>query len=333
MKFTLSPATVFCLTLALSVFQTVPLHAQDQTSSKPPQTKAPADATAQDEGEADEPVAPNPADLKKDPAKAKAAAWQLLDTGVSSPKPQPRIDALNALGSLGGDRHAEDLLVAAMKDKDVDVRLSSVAAMAAMENRNVIPQLRIALDDSSPEVAFAAAVSLWKMHDQSGINLLYGVLTGERKAHSGFVTTELHEANKDMHSPSTLAEIGAEQGAYALLGPFGIGLDVAKMMRKSSNGNSARVLTANLLSEDRSAATEKTFLDALQDKDYFVRLASARALGKYHGQAASDALIGAFADAKPSVRDMAAASYLRSTTLSEKRTKRSAHSAAPAKAG
>jgi hypothetical protein len=86
MKFTLNPATVFCLTLAVSVFQTTSLRAQDQATSKPAQTKAPADATAQDEGEADEPVAPNPADLKKDPVKAKAAAWKLLETGIASPK-------------------------------------------------------------------------------------------------------------------------------------------------------------------------------------------------------------------------------------------------------
>ncbi|MBT9331691.1 HEAT repeat domain-containing protein [Paracidobacterium acidisoli] len=299
-----------CLVLLPAAAWPLAFSAQTQQPQPADKSSQAKPAATDEEGEADEPVATPPEELKRQPAEARAAAWKMLETGIDSPKPQPRIDALNALGTLGADRQAEHFITAAMQDKDVDVRIAAVAAMAATLNRRMIPQLRTALDDPRPEVEFAAAVTLWKMHDHTGIDLLYGVLTGERKAHSGFVTSELHEANKDMHSPSTLAEIGAEQGAYALLGPFGIGLDVARMMRKSSNGNSARVLTASLLSENHSATTERNFLDALRDKDYFVRLASARALGKFHSRQTSDALIDTFGDRKPSVRDMAAASYL-----------------------
>lgn len=182
-----------------------------------------------------------------------------------------------------------------------------------MEDKNMIPVLRQALDDPAPEVNFAAAVSLWKMHDLSGINVLYGVLTGERKASDTLVKSEMHEANKDMHDPATLAKIGAKQGAYALLGPFGIGLDAARLMMKSNNANSARVLTVTLLSDDHSEETKKGFIAALGDKNYFVRAASARALGKFHGKDVTDALLAAFDDNKPSVRYMAAASYIRSS--------------------
>ncbi len=137
------------------------------------------------------------------------------------------------------------------------------------------------------------------------------MLAGERRAAEGFIGTEMHQANKDLHSPSTLALLGAEQGAYALLGPFGIGLDAAKMMMKGSNANSARVLTASLLSSDNTPRTKRQFLAALRDKDYFVRAASARALGNYRGKDVSDALQATFTDKKPSVGLTAAASYIR----------------------
>ena len=125
--------------------------------------------------------------------------------------------------------------------------------------------------------------------------------------------TGMHEANKDLHDPSALAKIGAEQGAYALLGPFGIGLSAARLMMKSNSGNSARLLTVNLLAQDHSDATKEEFIAALSDKDYFVRAASARSLGEFHGKDVTDAIATAFGDSKPSVRLMAAASYIRSS--------------------
>lgn len=162
------------------------------------------------------------------------------------------------------------------------------------------------------------------MHDPSGINVLYGVLAGDRKTKGSLVQTEKREANKDLHDPATLARIGAMQGAYALLGPFGIGLDAARLMMKSNNANSARVLTVNLLAQDHSDATKAEFIAALSDKNYLVRAGSARALGEFHGKDVTDALAAAFDDSKPSVRFMAAASYIRSNepVAPEKKTPR-----------
>ena len=63
------------------------------------------------------------------------------------------------------------------------------------------------------------------MNDHSGESILYAVLAGDRKVKQGAVGSGLHEADQDLHTPSKLAEIGAEQGAYALLGPVGFGVD------------------------------------------------------------------------------------------------------------
>jgi HEAT repeats len=142
---------------------------------------------------------------------------------------------------------------------------------------------------------------------------LYAVLAGDRKVKQGAVGSGLHEADQDLHTPSKLAEIGAEQGAYALLGPVGFGVDAYRMTRKGSNGNSPRVLTATLLAQDNSKATMQQFLDALEDRDYHVRAAASRELGDYRGKQVTDALQDAFEDPKPVVRLMAAASYIRAT--------------------
>lgn len=283
--------------------------------------KEPADTTSQEQSpasnvneEADEPIPPISEKAKADPNAAVELAWQMLETAVSSAKAQNRIDGLTAIGTLKGSPHTEGILRKALEDSDKDVRVAAVVACANLHDRALIPDLRNALDDRAAEVSFASAVALWRLKDRSGENILYSVLGGERKASSGFLSSGLHQANKDLHNPSTLAMIGAQQGAYAMLGPFGIGLDAYKIMHKGNTANSARVLVANLLADEPTQQTKEELIAALRDKDYFVRGASARALGNFHGKDVNTALLESFGDQKTAVRYVAAAAYIRVTT-------------------
>ncbi len=275
-------------------------------------------AAARDE-EPDAPVAPTSDKLKTDPVAAHAAAISILQVSAASTRPEIRIAAVGALGTLGRSPEAKKLIEKAYADKDQDVRVAALTASAATKDPTLIPEMKKLLDDPVPEVAFAAAVALWRMKDHSGIGILYGVLGGDRKSGSSFIKSGMHQADKDMHSPSTLAKIGAEQGAYALLGPFGIGLDAMRMAHKNGSGNSARILTVNLLTEDRSEVTMRQLVDALQDNDAFVRSAAAKGLAEYHGATVTDGLIDVFDDKKPSVRCAAAASYLKITSAARTR--------------
>jgi HEAT repeat protein len=287
-----------------------------QTQQAAPPTQAPADTTTDNGEEPDAPVAQSAKADKSSVESGTNTAWEMLKTALSDSKTQARrarIDAVAAIGTLSDLEPAQKLLRDAAQDPDRYLRLAAVAAMGVSKAEIFIPDLKSALQDSAPEVSFAAAVGLWKMHDRSGESVLYGVLAGERKVKQGVVGSGLHEADQDLHSPSKLAEIGAEQGAYALLGPAGIGVDAFRMTRKGNNGNSARVLTATLLAEDKSKATMQEFLDALEDRDYFVRTAAARQLGDYGGKQVTDALQDAFGDPKPAVRFMAAASFIRAS--------------------
>jgi HEAT repeat protein len=287
-----------------------------QTQQAAPPAQPPANTTSGNGEEPDAPVAQSAKAVKTSVESGTNTAWEILKAALSDSKTQARqarLEAVTAIGTIDDIEPAQKWLHDAGRDPDRYLRLAAVEAMGASKKEIFIPDLKAALEDSAPEVSFAAAVSLWKMHDRSGENVLYGVLAGQRKVKQGMVGSGMHQANQDLHSPSKLAAIGAEQGAYALLGPVGFGLDAFKMTRNGSNGNSAQVLTATLLAEDSSKATMQQFLTALQNHNYLVRAAAARALGDYRGTQVTDALQEAFGDPKPVVRLMAAASYIRAS--------------------
>jgi HEAT repeat protein len=296
-----------CLATALS-------RAQTQQAAPPAQSTAATDTDNSEEPDA--PVTQSATAEKGDVESGTTTAWDMLRTAVSESKPQvrqARIDAITALGTLGDFEQAQKLLRDTAQNSDRYVRFAAVAAMGASKAKIFIPDLKAALKDNAPEVSFAAAVGLWKMNDRSGESILYAVLAGDRKVKQGAVGSGLHQADQDLHSPSKLAEIGAEQGAYALLGPVGFGVDAFRMIHKGNNGNSPRVLTATLLADDKSVATMQQYVSALDDHDSFVRAAAARELGDYRGKQVTDALQGAFDDPKPVVRLTAAASYVRAS--------------------
>lgn len=252
------------------------------------------------------------------PAQRSDDAWtMLIDAAADARHPQTRIQALAALGTMGTNSRSSTMILDAMKDPDVDVRTASVLAAGQTGNRNLNNNLRSMLDDKEPQVAFAAATTLWKMHDPSGENVLIAVVDGDRSANAGPVNGAMHTARKDLHSPGTLARLGALQGATMLLGPFGFGITAVEYMRKNG-GDSARVAAIEQLSESSTSPIRNTLIQALADKDPAVRAAAAKAVGHNHDTKASDALYAVFDDPKTPVRLTAAAAYLNSVSTPAK---------------
>ena len=241
--------------------------------------------------------------------------WDTLTNAAHDPKhPDVRIQALAALGTLGVNPHAETMIIAAMKDPDLDVRTAAVLAAGQTKNRNLTTNLRSMLDDKEPQVAFASATTLWKMNDRSGEDILIAVVDGDRKATAGLKDSTMHTMNKDLHNPATLARIGALQAGSMLLGPFGIGITAYEYMRKNG-GDSARVTAIEQISQEKTNPIRANLVSALSDKDPAVRAAAAKALGmNYHDKAVSDALLPVFDAPKKPVRLTAAAAYINSTS-------------------
>jgi hypothetical protein len=168
------------------------------------------------------------------------------------------------------------------------------------------------LDDKEPQVAFAAATTLWKMNDRSGEDILVSVVDGERKAGSSLVGGARHTVSRDLHHPTDLARMGALQGASMFLGPFGFGITALEYMRKNG-ADTARVTAVEEVAQNHTALIQAKLIAALKDKDVAVRAAAAKALAGYHEPDVAQALADAFPDPKTPVRLTAAAAYLMST--------------------
>jgi HEAT repeat protein len=299
-----SPLRISLFTVALAAFTFAPLSAAcaQETPAKPADTTEASTA------------APAPAPVEH--LSNAETAWTMLDTALNGIKDEKHSDlrtqALAALGTMGTNARAAHLIAKAMNDDDIDVRTAAVLAAGQTKNRALIPNLRAKLDDKEPQVAFAAAVTLSKLNDRSGEDILADIVNGDRKANSGLFNGTMHTMSKDLHNPSSLAKIGALQGATMLLGPFGFGITAYEYVRKNG-GESAHVIAITELARTKSEAHRKLFIDALDDKDPAVRIAAAKALGDYHDKATANALFDLFQDTKPPVRLTAAAAYLHST--------------------
>ena len=242
-------------------------------------------------------------------ADPESTAWDLLNHGLSDGGTARRIQAVTALSAIGPTPHAIDLVEVGLADKEVTVRQTAAAVLGEMPARPAIPRLRQALDDVSAEVNFAAAQSLWKMGDQSGREILWGVLGGERKTGPGMIEGKVRDAKKTVHSPATMARIGINEAA-GLLGPFSIGVWFAEDLMKDK-GAAARVLTAKLLATDTDPRSIQELIDALEDKSGAVRAAAARSLGQRATRVAIPKLEPVLNDGNDGVRFMAAAAIIR----------------------
>jgi HEAT repeat protein len=233
----------------------------------------------------------------------------LQDAVTDAKHPQTRIQALAALGLLRSP-DSERMIGNAMLDADLDVR--TAAALAAGETRdpNLTTSLRNLLDDKEPQVAFTAAITLAKMGDRSGEDILMAVVDGDRKAEPGVLHGTEHKISKDLHNPSKLAKIGAIQGAAMLLGPFGFGITAFEFMHQTG-GDAARAAAIEQIAQEKTEPIHRELLDALKDKDPGVRAAAAKALVDYHDPATQDAVYTLLLDPKDPARLTAAAAYLR----------------------
>ncbi len=280
----------------------VAAHAQDPVNT----TKADAAVV----GDADAPAVTTPAAATLE--ERDRLAWKMLADAMADAKhPQTRIQALAALELLRNST-SEKMIADAMADADLDVRTAAVLAAGQSKNRNLTTGVRNLLDDKEPQVAFTAAMTLWKMGDRSGEDILMSVVDGERSAGPTMMKGARHKISKDLHDPVMLARVGAMQGAAMMLGPFGYGITAYEYVRQNG-GDLSRASAIEQISQEKTAPIHNELMAALKDRDQTVRAASAKAMAGYHDNATSMAVYALLADPKQPVRLTAAAAYLRTT--------------------
>jgi len=244
------------------------------------------------------------------PAAASRKAWQCLNGGLAEKNYDRRAQAITALGTIGLRPDVVSLIEASLSDKDAPVRQAAVEALGRIKSRSSIPKLQAALDDKSAVVAFAAAKALWAIGDKSGEDLFLDVVEGDRKVSTGMIRGGMQQAHEEIHDPTALAELGAEQTAGAFFGPAGFGVTTAIELAKDKAAP-ARAASAVLLAEDKSDGAHEAVRDALEDKSWIVRAAVAEAIGA-HGTANDVATLAPLLDdPRKEVRFRAAAAILR----------------------
>ena len=244
-------------------------------------------------------------------AQPEKTAWEVLKTAFSDKIVDTRRQAVTATGSIGMDPEALRLIEDALRDPDPLVRQTAAAQLGEMKAKQAIPSLKTALDDAAPEVAFAAAKALWDMGDRSGRDLLEDVLTGQEKSSEGYLSSTMRDMKRKMHDPKALAVMGAKEAQGALLGPFNIGVVAAEQAFKDGSGG-GRAIAGTLLAQDCDSETYRLLVwSCTNDKNWAVKAASAKALGKCGNAEAIPTLEQNLSDSHAATRLMAAGAIIR----------------------
>lgn len=236
-------------------------------------------------------------------------AWNVLTKGLVEGDPDHRREAVVAIGTLGNQSKAVELVEKALQDKDVLVRQSAAATLGEMGATDAIPYLEAALDDT-PEVSFTAARALWKLGNDKGRFLFRELLIGERKDSPGMIEGALRDARRKLRSPSQLALMGVKEASGTFLGPASISITVAQEALKDS-GAAGRAAAVEILAGDPDPYALTLLEWAVADKNWAVRAAVAKALGQRGGRDDISKLMPLLTDDRRLVRFMAAASILK----------------------
>jgi HEAT repeat protein len=238
-------------------------------------------------------------------------AWSIITDAAGPGRPaHDRVEAMAALGTMGSAERAARLIEEGFTAKDYDVRVAAVLAAGQTKNPSLIPALQRVLDDDNAQVAYTAAITLWKMHDYSGEDLLAAVATGDRKAKPGLIKAEKHKAAKDLHSPKTMTVLAINDSSGYFLGPFGVGIKAIELVDKNSAAP-LRAAAIDRLAQQHTDEVHDVLVQDLTDAEPAVRAAAAKGLGRWQDEDTAKLVAPMFGDNRLAVRLTAAATYLR----------------------
>jgi HEAT repeat protein len=237
-------------------------------------------------------------------------ARTLLTHALQAKNPDIRKEGVKALRLVAGQEPYTTTLESMLRDPDVPVRLAVVAVLAGLKNERAVGSLNVALDDTVPEVRFAAATALCKLQDPAGRDYLLKIMSGKAKPASGMVAERLREAKRMLETPQTLMVLALKQGIGFVPVPYlSTGFDVLHEVMSHGTGSS-RASTALVLAKTQDPQVVAVLRVALHDKDCFVRAAAVQGLAMADSDSHS-LFVPLFNDKSRPVRLLAAAGYLR----------------------
>lgn len=249
-------------------------------------------------------------------------ARETLEKALNDANPEKRQQAVIALSLQGAMTTTYAQIEKALADKDVQVRVTACASLAALRDKRSIKLLEKALRDEVPEVSFAAGKALYELGSPLGRDIMLDILSGEKKTSSNFITSEMRDAVRLMKNPNALTRLAVREGIGMIPLPglsFGF-TSLEGLLRDS--GMTGRALAATMLAREKDKISLKILRDSLDDKEWSVRAAVVHALA-LRGQAeVKNDLIALLDDKKDEVRLRAAAAYLRFDGMSKRKSEK-----------
>ena len=140
-------------------------------------------------------------------------AYASLNAGLQDRNPDTRKQAVQSLGLIGPREPYITQLEAMLDDKDVEVKLATITSLLDLKNPRTVGALRKAMVSDVPEVSFAAAKALWALKQTDGRDTLLAILAGNMKTSSSFMTKQMRDSLRMLHTPHTLLLFAVKQGA------------------------------------------------------------------------------------------------------------------------
>ena len=198
-----------------------------------------------------------------------------------------------------------------IKDGDNLVRQAALDTTGELGDRKLAPAAQAALNDDVPEVVFAAARALYRLHDPAGKSTLIAVVEKEQKAGSNPLRIKLRNMVRRMKTPRSALFLAVEQGAGLIPAP-GMGEGISAMSALLNDDNfSPRATALLLLAGDTSADVRALMEQAFTEDDWSLRAAAVQLTTRPKNAGWRPRLIPLLDDSNKKVRFRAAAVYLR----------------------
>jgi HEAT repeat protein len=232
-------------------------------------------------------------------------AWKILNAGTSSESFETRVKAIQALDLIGKNPKAEQIALAALRDKKFEVQIAAVSALGSVGSNACVPEIKKVLPSAGSELMFAAANAFFKLNDPAAYEIYYAALTREMKSGQGLVESQM----KLLRNPKAMAMVGFEQGIGFI--PFaGLGYGAFKSFTKDDE-SPVRAAAAIRLATDKDPKSGAALAKAVNDEKWMVSAAAIAAIGMRGDPVLMKAVIPKMQDKNETVRFNAAACVIR----------------------
>lgn len=252
------------------------------------------------------------------PSSEMDSARGVLRKAAASKDATVRVQAIEAIGLIGGSNEVRIQLEGFLDDKDVEVRIAAVKALSDHKFNASAPALeRVLKTDKVPEVQFVAAKALYTFRDSQGKTWLIDVCDKNKKATSNLIAGQSRKFFSNFHSVESTGGFLVTEGVGYVPVP-GVGAGFSAIASLISDPNlSPRAMALMMVGRDNGSQVDNLLREALKDSDWSVRATAVQMIAFTGRSEMREGMVPLFHDKKEKVRFRAAGAYLRLASLSE----------------